>query len=392
LTRLLAEVENGTAVDPSKLTVAEWLRGWFDDAPELSPKTLKRYRQLAEQQIIPHLGASALQKLKPVQVHSWHGTLLKSGGAKGRPLSARTVGHAHRVLHRALERAMRLELISRNVAHAIRPSAVDAAEVEILGADQIADVLATLADHWLYPIASLALATGIRRGELCGLAWGALDLDGATVRVERSLEETAAGLRFKSPKTRAGRRTISLPASAVETLRAHRRAQMEHRLAVGLGRLGDDDLVFARADASPHPPDNLSRDWRRTVLSLKLPHVSFHALRHSHVSALIAAGLDVVTISRRLGHANPAVTLGLCPRLLPGQQGCRGGAGDRSGDGCQEVIGTVWVPIGCQFADCSPPLCLAAVGWRVLSVCPAYAVSTPLIGGGVAEWLKAAVC
>jgi integrase len=309
LTRLLAEVENGTAVDPSKLTVAEWLRGWFDDAPELSPKTLERYRQLAEQQIIPHLGAVPLQKLRPVQINDWHGLLLRAGGAAGRPLSARTVGHAHRILHGALERAMRLELISRNVAHAIRPPAVDAAEVEILGADKIADVLATLADHWLYPIASLALATGMRRGELCGLAWGALDLDGATVRVERSLEETAAGLRFKSPKTRAGRRTISLPASAVETLRAHRRAQMEHRIAIGLGRLGDDDLVFARADASPHPPDNLSRDWRRTVLSLKLPHVSFHALRHSHVSALIAAGLDVVTISRRIGHANPAVTL-----------------------------------------------------------------------------------
>ena len=151
---------------------------------------------------------------------------------------------------------MRLEIVSRNVAHVIRPPAVDAAEVAILSADQIADVLAALAAHWLYPIASLALATGMRRGELCGLGWGAVDLDAATVRVERSLEETASGLRFKSPKTRAGRRLISLPASVVETLRAHRIAQIEHRLAIGLGRPDVNDLVFARADASPHPPDN----------------------------------------------------------------------------------------------------------------------------------------
>jgi len=309
LIRLLAEVENGSAVEPSRITVAEWLRSWFDAAGELSPKTLERYRQLAEQQIIPHLGASALQKLRPAQIHDWHNTLLKCGGAAGRALSARTVGHAHRVLHRAIERALRLEIVSRNVAHVIRPPAIDAAEIRILNADEITGMLAALAGHWLYPIASLALATGMRRGELCGLPWGAVDLETATVRVERSLEETAAGLRFKSPKTRAGRRTISLPASTVETLRAHRRAQMEGRLAIGLGRPDGSDLVFARADASPHPPDNLSRDWRRAVLSLKLPRVSFHALRHSHVSALIAAGLDVVTVSRRIGHANPAVTL-----------------------------------------------------------------------------------
>jgi hypothetical protein len=91
------------------------LRSWFNEAGDLSPKTLERYRQLAERQIIPHVGATALQKLRPAQIHEWHTKLLKSGGATGRPLSARTVGHAHRVLHRALERAILLEIVSRNV-------------------------------------------------------------------------------------------------------------------------------------------------------------------------------------------------------------------------------------------------------------------------------------
>jgi integrase len=316
LTRLLAEIENGTAVDPSRVTVAEYLRDWLDRGEGLSPKTLERYRQLAERQIVPHLGSVPLQKLRPAQIHDWHGTLSKAGGAEGRPLSTRTVGHAHRVLHRALERAMRLEIVNRNVAHPVPPPKVEDVEVEILTAEQITEVLAKLDGYGgrygalpLHPIAAMALGTGMRRGELCGLAWGALDLDAAVVRVERSLEETREGLRLKTPKTRAGRRAISLPASAVDILRGHRRRLIERRLALGLGRLGAEDLVFSMPDGSPYSPDKLSRDWGHAVRDRKLPAVNFHALRHSHASALIAAGLDIVTISRRLGHGSPAVTL-----------------------------------------------------------------------------------
>jgi integrase len=309
LIRLLAEVESGTAVDSAKVTLAEYLQDWLDRASDLSPKTLERYWQLTQQQIVPHLGSTPLQKLRPAQVHDWHQTLLKAGGYDGKPLSARTVGHAHRVLHRALERAMQLEVVGRNVAHAVRPPKVEATETAILSAEQIANVLARLDGHLLHPIAALALGTGMRRGEVCGLAWGAVDLDRGAVRVDRSLEETKDGLRFKSPKTAHSRRIVSLPAIAVDLLRAHQRRQAEQRLLLGLGRAGPDDLVFARPDGSPLSPDNLSRDWRRTVKALRLPAVTFHALRHSHASALIAAGLDVVSVSRRLGHGSPAITL-----------------------------------------------------------------------------------
>jgi integrase len=135
-----------------------------------------------------------------------------------------------------------------------RAPKVQASEFTILTVDQIAGVLARLDVHPLDPIAVLALGTGMRRGELCGLAWRGVDLEGATVRVERSLEETKAGLRFKSPKTRHGYRAASVPPVVVDTLRAHHRGQTEQRLALGLGRLGDDDLVFARPDGSPTLP------------------------------------------------------------------------------------------------------------------------------------------
>jgi integrase len=310
LRRVIKVADDGQHVAPDKVTIGSYLGDWLDTDTGLSPKTRERYRQLAERQIIPHLGTVGLQKLRPVQVSDWHNVLLKTG------LAARTVGHAHRVLHRGLERAVAHEIVTRNVSHAVSPPKVEREEVAILTAHQINDTLRRIEDHPLHPIATLAIATGMRRGEICGLAWGAVDLGGATVRVECSLEETAAGLRIKPPKTRQGLRTISLPTSTVETLREHYRRQLERRLLSGLGRPGSEDWVFQAPDGSPYPPDKLSRDWGNVVRYRKLPRVMFHALRHSHASALIAAGVDIVTVSKRLGHGSPAITLGVYAHLF----------------------------------------------------------------------------
>ena len=113
----------------------------------------------------------------------------------------------------------------------------------------------------------------MRRGELLALRWDDLNLDEATVSVERSLEETKAGLRFKTPKTKHGRRVISLPPSSVEVLRAHRRRQLELRIALGQGRQEPTALVFSNLEGGPLSPDNLSREWRRVAAARKLPRV-----------------------------------------------------------------------------------------------------------------------
>lgn len=310
LTRLLGASDAGTLPEPSKTTIAEHLREWLEGPMHgLSAKTVERYRQLAAQQIVPHLGGMMLQKLRPAMVEKWHQILLMSGGKDGKPLSARTVGHAHRVLHKALQRAVNNETLARNVASAIRPPKVEENEVEILEPEQVGLVLCKLEGHPLYAISALALASGMRRGELLALRISDISLDGAWVRVERSLEETRAGLRFKAPKSKHGRRTISVPGTTVAVMRAHWRQQLELRIALGLGRPDGDALLFSNPDGSPLSPDNLSRDWRRACRSLGLPMVMFHALRHTHASALIASGQDVVQVSRRLGHGSPVITL-----------------------------------------------------------------------------------
>jgi len=313
LRRRLHALDRGVHVDPSALTVAGYLESWVADvAPQrVAPKALERYRGLIRYQIDPHLGAILLQKLRPADVANWHQALRREGR-----LSTRSIRAAHGVLRTALAHAAAIELVERNVAALIRPPALARQAPAILTADQIADTLARLAGHPFHTIAALALGTGARRGEIAALTWADLDLDAAAVTIERALEETRDGVRVKAPKTAAGRRTVSLPAFAVAALRDHRTAVLELRVRTGAGRLPPSAPVFADLEGEPLSPHLITNRWRRAVRNRKLPAVSFHSLRHSHASALIAAGLDVVTVSRRLGHASPALTLSVYAHLF----------------------------------------------------------------------------
>ncbi len=312
LARLLTEHHAGTLPTRTAATVGDYLASWLDTATGRSPKTLERYGELAANQIAPHLGNEPLQKLAPEKIRTWHATLTKAG------LAPRTVHHAHRLLRQVLATAVKDGKLARNVADVYAPPKAKRTKIEILEPDQIGAVLAALEGHTLYPIAVLALGTGMRRGELLALQWGAVDLDAATVRVERSLEETSEGLRFKEPKSDAGWRTITLHPSTVEALRAHKLAMMEYRLKVGAGALEADTLVFTDANGKPLKPHTVSRAWRRVVDAKKLPRVTLHALRHTHASILIRSGVDIVTISRRLGHGKPSVTLDVYGHLMGG--------------------------------------------------------------------------
>jgi integrase len=247
-----------------------------DGSHELSPKTVERYRELAVNQIVPHLGNNLLQKLTPDQIEKWHAALRKGGAKDGGPLSARTVGHAHRVLHRVLQRAVENLVLMRNVASIKSPPKVEDDEIQILDSGQIKRVIDKLQGHRLYEIVVVDLATGMRRGELLALRISDVDLDAATLRIERSLKETKEGLRFKDPKTRQSKRTISLPPNALAVLREHKRKLLETRMALGLGRPDDDTLLFAEVDGSPTPPNRLTRRWPDACVSLGLPRVSFH--------------------------------------------------------------------------------------------------------------------
>jgi integrase len=189
----------------------------------------------------------------------------------------------------------------------------------MLQPDQAAQLLERLRGRPLYMLASLALATGMRRNELLALRWRDVDLDAGRLTVEQSLEQTAAhGVRAKSPKTTKGRRTITLPGTTVIELRGHWRAQQEQRLALGMGKSPADSPVLATWDGKFMSPSAFNYAWRHQMRAVGMPNVRLHSLRHTHASTLIAAGVDVLTVSRRLGHSSPTITLNVYGHLVHG--------------------------------------------------------------------------
>jgi integrase len=310
LARLIAQNAAGEGVDPSKETIAEFTPRWDRDwlSLNVSPKSLERYRQILRLYVIPHLGGMRLQKLRAVHLSELYAKLLRFGGDEGRPLAAATVGYAHRVLHRMLGHAATWGVVTTNVAGLVSPPPVPDAEITILNEEQIVLVLRHLEGRTLRPIVSLLLGTGARRGEALALRWKDIDFETSTVRIERSIEQTKAGLRIKAPKTRHGRRNVSISPWLVAELKAHRVRQQERRLALGQGRATADDFVFARWDGKMRSPHWLTQKFAQAMAGLQI-NCTLHELRHTHASQLIAAGLDVLTISRRIGHASPAITL-----------------------------------------------------------------------------------
>jgi integrase len=236
--KLVAAVATGDYIEPSKTTVADFVRariGQWEASGEISPRTAQRYRQLLDNQIVPHLGTKMLRKLKPLDIEAWHTCLRDT-------VQPRTVGHAHRVLGKAFKDAAKNDIVSRNVCKDQPAPKVEDDERVIVR--DVAALLTKLKDWRHAPVAMVALFTGMRLGEVLALRWNNVDLDAKVIRVREALEQTAAfGVRFKPPKSKAGRRDITLPDVLVEALREHRKAQLELRLQLGAGKLPDDAPV-----------------------------------------------------------------------------------------------------------------------------------------------------
>jgi len=326
LNKRIVKASSGEHVDPSRMTVSEFIEHWLTTwaAFNVSGKTAERYGELLRGHVAKHKGALHLQKLQRAHLSELYALLRKPKVDGGAGLGGRTVLHVHRVLSKALKHAKQEQLITNSPAEGMEAPKAVAAQIEILTADQVKSVLSYLQGanaeeaKALYPLVQTALGTGMRRGELCGLRWTDLAADFSSLRVARSVEQTKkGGLKVKAPKTKHGQRTITLPATLQNALRALKKAQLEKRIEHGLGKLADDAPVFPAPDWTLRRPDGLTKAWVRAAASMNVD-VSLHSLRHTHASQLISAGMDILSISRRLGHVNVTVTLNTYGHLMPG--------------------------------------------------------------------------
>jgi integrase len=312
LAELIAAVAQAKYVEPNKITVADFVRGRVDHweaAGAISARTAARYRELVKCQITPHLGSKLLQKLRPLDIEDWHTTLRTSGRADGKGgLAPRTIGHAHRLLGSALRDAVRNEMIVKNVI--ADKSAPKVGDKEMTIVRDVPAFIELLRGAHLFVSAMIALFTGMRIGEVLALRWSRVDLTRKVIEVRETVEQTVAhGIRLKVPKSKAGRRDVSLPDFLVEVLRKFRTEQLEIRIKLGAGKLPNDSLLFGGIDGELPSQKYYSQMWSDLAAQIEMPEITFHSLRHTHASMLISEGVDVVTISKRLGHAKPDVTL-----------------------------------------------------------------------------------
>ena len=325
LTATLAAVQAGGFVAPDRMTVGQYLDRWLETRPAagLRPSTVAGYRATLQSYAFDRIGDVPLQQLAPLDLDQLYSDLLAHGRRQGDAgLSARTVRYLHTILSKALSDAERKGQVVRNVARlASPPSSSSARAPESLAwtPTELRTCLAGAADHHHAALWHLVAMTGLRRGEACGLRWSDLHLDGAKLRVRRTLLVSGQDVIEGEPKTRRSRRTVDLDAGTVTMLRAHRRTQLELRMMVGAS-YRDQDLVFAMPEGKPWHPGVVSRAFDRRVRSMpELPRIRFHDLRHGHASHLLAAGVNAKVVSERLGHSSVGFTLDVYAHVMPGQ-------------------------------------------------------------------------
>lgn len=328
LTEILAKIDANAHIEPSKISVGDWVETWLNDhiAQAVEQKTFERYAELLRLHIVPGLGAEKLQKLSPSRIQDHYAELGRDpkgnhpSGRKKKSLSVRTRTHIHRVFKQCLQKAVDMGLRSTNPADNVtkpkqKTSQVAGArhEMRVLDTEQLKTLVAGFEGTPLYHVVALAAATGARRGEILALRWRDIDLAARTVRIERALESTQAnGVQFKAPKNATSNRTVQIDPHSVSRLRELQSASDSGNV-VSLP-FNRDSLLFP---ASPHEPtrprdpDAVSKEFGTIAGQLGFKGFRFHDLRHTHASLQLEAGTPITTVSQRLGHASAAITLGV---------------------------------------------------------------------------------
>jgi len=306
------EQRQGTLVDRSDQTVAAMMAYWLDThARHKRPTTFEGYSLTVRLHVIPHLGAVKVQDLTVRQVQQWWTDLLKAG--KGR----RTVRLAHLHLKQALDQAMDLGTVGRNVATRVPPPAPEVREMETWTPEEADTFLATADDHGAYgPIWHVFLSTGMRRGEALGLRWRDIDWQSKVLHVRQALVVLNNRPALGPPKTKKARRDIPVDDGLLDVLRAHRARQTERRLAMG-ALWQTNDLVFAAEGGMPIRPRNLLRDYEKLITLAGVRRIRIHDERHTWVTWALEEGAALGAVSRMAGHANPAITMNLYGHVTP---------------------------------------------------------------------------
>lgn len=339
-------VRRGVAIDD--VTVAEFLTEWIRTKNDIKRSTTRSYGTHVTKHLVPHLGHLNLSELRVAHVAD---ALAEVPGKDANRQRVRAT------LRSALSDAVRQGLALMNVASLVklpsgkRPKALvwtdervtrwREALAQLEGTELTADAQATLeraaqppsavmvwtpaqlgtfldaaTDDRLYALLHVIAHRGLRRGEACGLRWVDVNLDAGTLTVAKQIVQLGWASIEDDPKSDAGGRTIALDAGTVAVLRAHRRGQLEARLAWGSAWV-DSGRVFTREDGSELHPASITDRFQAISASVNLPPIRLHDLRHGAASLMLAAGVDMKIVSETLGHSSLGITADTYTSVFP---------------------------------------------------------------------------
>jgi integrase len=312
LVMALRDLQQGVLPTDDRLTTSQFLDRWLVDVaqPTVRPRTFASYSQTVTLHLKPSLGRTPVSKLRPDQVQTFLNAKLASG------LSPRSVGIIHAVLRQALNQALRWGIVHRNVATLVTPPSVPRARIQPLDPQQARLFLDAVQGDRLDALYSVAVALGLRLGEILGLRWSDVDLETGTIRVAQALQRVGGRLTFVEPKSERSRRTIPMPPLVARALRAHRSRQLEERLAGGPA-WNEFDLVFTTTVGTPLDARNVTRRFQSALELAGLPRLRFHDLRHTCATLLLAEGVPARVVMETLGHSQISLTMNTYAHVLP---------------------------------------------------------------------------
>ncbi len=312
----LYEQKQGKLATGPQQTVEQYLEDWLENVHKhkIRDSSYAVYRQLLNNHVLPAFGHVKLQKLTTRHIDTLYVSKLKEGYA------SETIRAIHRMLHAAFDDAVRWKRISSNVCDDVKPPRPEQHETQTLTKEQSKQLLEADKEHRLRALLTLALATGMRRGELLGLEWRDIDFEERSLYIQRTINRIGKkGIVVSEPKTVKSKSKIMLPQFAIDALQSHREQQEEKRKEAGKAWY-ENDLVFPNSIGKFLEPGRLHIWFKKLLKEAGLPDMRFHDLRHSAATILLGMGVHPKLVQELLRHSNISMTMDRYSHVLPSMQ------------------------------------------------------------------------